>query len=481
MYRLGEMFIGYNDGKKEASYRDDFELYYFNYNRNIEKILEKDKFLLLGKKGTGKSLLAEYIKKMSLQSHDWFCETSSYKQFNFHELTQLKSRDIMPNEYIAIWEWIILIEVARLCLKDESIDGEYKKSLEEFLTGNFISLKLDMNKVVEITKRGNINGTFLSKLVNFSGQYGKDVKYTHGTYLDYLEDLRNVVLFTLKSSKSKFTILFDELDDKFRNEDIYKSNIISLIKVADRLNTLFNEEKTETKIILLLRTDIFYILNDPDLNKVEQDNSVKLDWGNTVNFHSPLFKMLFTKIRQSIQQVRDIDDETLFNTLFPQKINYRSPDEFILGRTYFRPRDLVTYLNLIIDEYPDTTYFGWKGFVELEKKYSEYLFKEVKNELYGHLSDVEINESFLLLKQFKKTEFTFEEIRDYYSKRKAIYTNIVLEKTLKYLFDFSVLGNTWMHERLHRQFYSWAYRENAEVDYDKKFVVHLGLRKELTL
>jgi len=481
MYKLNQMFIGYTDGKKEASFRSDFELFYFNYNGNYERILRKDKFLLLGKKGTGKSLLAEYIKKLSAQDHNWFCEISSYKQFNFHELQHLTSRDIKPNEYVAIWEWIILIELARQCINDESIEFEYKNNLEKFLTSNFMSLKLDMNKVIEVTKNGNINGTFLLNLVKLTGQIGRLTKSVKGSYIDYLEDLRTVVLFAMKSSSSKYTILFDELDDKFRNEDIYKSNIISLIKVVDKLNTIFYKEEIDTKIILLLRTDIFYVLNDPDLNKIEQDNSVKLDWGNTVSSKSPLLSMILSKIKQSIPELRHLDYEELYKALFPQQINYREPEEYILGRTYFRPRDLVTYLNLIIEKYPDTSYFGYKGFAELENKYSEYLLKEVKNELYGHISDKEIEESLVLLKQFKKVEFSYKEILKYFDERKAIYQNVNLEKSLKYMFDFIIIGNTWVNEKTKRKFYSWSYRENVEIDYDKKFVVHLGLRKELTL
>lgn len=60
MYTLNDLFIGYNDGKKEAEYRTDFEQYYFNYNGIYDTILRDDKFLLLGKKGTGKSILGAF-------------------------------------------------------------------------------------------------------------------------------------------------------------------------------------------------------------------------------------------------------------------------------------------------------------------------------------------------------------------------------------------------------------------------------------
>lgn len=73
-YKIADLFIGYNDGKKEAERRSDFEQYYFNYNGLYEKILQNDKFLLLGKKGTGKSILGEYINKQATLQSNWFCK-----------------------------------------------------------------------------------------------------------------------------------------------------------------------------------------------------------------------------------------------------------------------------------------------------------------------------------------------------------------------------------------------------------------------
>lgn len=480
MYKLRDMFIGFNDGKKEASRIKDFEQYYFDYKGNVEKIISSEKFLLLGKKGTGKSLLAEYIKKKSLLESNWFCKLASYKEFNFHELAYLKTNSIKPNEYIAIWEWIILLEVAQQCVKDESIKNEYVENLRNFLQNNFMSLELNMNKVVEYTKKRSIKGGWL-KFFQLSGELGSDVKYEDGSYIDYIDSLRENVVNALKDSINRYTIIFDELDDKFRNEDVYKSNIISLIKISDKINELFFRENIDVKIVLLLRTDIFYILNDPDLNKVEQDGSVKLDWGNTIKSNSPIFSMVFNKIRKSLPELGNETDSELFKIFFPQNINNRQPNEFILGRTYFRPRDIVTYLNLIIDKYPETRYFGYRGFLELEKDYSLYFYKEVRNELFGHLTDKKIETSFLLLKQFKKFEFTYDEIKSYYDSKKKIYEEIDLDETLKYFFDFGVIGNKQYIERKGKSFYSWAYRENIQIDYDKKFVLHLGLRKELSV
>lgn len=491
-YKIADLFIGYNDGKKEAERRSDFEQYYFNYNGLYEKILQNDKFLLLGKKGTGKSILGEYINKQATLQSNWFCKIASYKEFRFHELQHLQTKDIKPNEYIAIWEWIILLQIGMECIKDNGIEDEYKEKLIEFFKTNFFGLEITNNKIIEITKQNKIDGKVLSiPFINASigGERGKAIKYTTGSYLEYLGDLKNTIIQALHTSQAKYTIIFDELDDQFRDEDLYKSNIISLIKVTDRINSLFIKRNIDCKVILLLRSDIFYILNDPDLNKIEEDSAVKIDWGNNDGDNSPLFNMILLKIRQSLslQLDKNISNEKLYKLFFPDRLTFNDRSiktaKFILGRTYLRPRDLVTYLNYIIREEPDSNKFTARAIRRVEKKYSAYLFKEIKNELFGHLSNEEIEESLRLLKQFKQISFTYKEIQKYYNKRKELYPHIVLEKTLKTLFDFGVLGNQWTSysNGRKRAFYSFAHRENVEIDFDKKFNVHLGLRKELSL
>ena len=70
--------------------------------------------------------------------------------------------------------------------------------------------------------------------------------------------------------------------------------------------------------MLLLRTDIYSILNDPDLNKIKIDNSIELNWGHRADMHSPLIDLILLKIRRSVSEFGDISRNDMFNKLFPQ-------------------------------------------------------------------------------------------------------------------------------------------------------------------
>jgi hypothetical protein len=341
-FELKDIFLGEPDGKKEALYKTDFDKYFFNFSNIVENALKQKTFLILGRKGSGKTILAEYLKKISHGPLN-FSEIRSYKDFKFQELVHFKSKDISPNEYIPFWEWVILLDIARLSLQDNGIlENEFRQRLDNFYKDNYVSINIDSKKVLEITKENKISANAL----HIGAEHGVQTKQSSGTYLHYLEDLRKVILGLLTTSQSQYTVYYDELDDRFHDEDNYKDGVISLIKAADKLNLLFLENGVKSKIVVLLRTDIFTLLNDPDLNKIRMGNSVVLEWGNAANSDSPIFDLILNKIRKSIPELESISRQKIFDTFFPHWVRGIHPARFLLERTFFRPRDAITYGDL---------------------------------------------------------------------------------------------------------------------------------------
>lgn len=91
-FSLKQIFLGEPDGRKEALYRPDFEKFFFDYQNIAEEAINPKNFLFLGRKGSGKTILAEYIKKQASTEPCHFCEIRSYKEFKFQELVHFKSR-----------------------------------------------------------------------------------------------------------------------------------------------------------------------------------------------------------------------------------------------------------------------------------------------------------------------------------------------------------------------------------------------------
>lgn len=482
-FKLSEIYLGINDGKKESLYRNDFEKFFINHDNMKLEILKPNNFIILGRKGSGKTILAHYIKKIAQSDSNWFCDVTSYKDFRFHELMQLKSNDVSPNEYSAIWRWIILIDLGKRMLNDLGIDDiESKNKLATFFKENYYSVNIDAKKVVEITKENRINGSILKTIGGIGGERGVLSKVEETNYLAYLEDLESVIVQLLKKSKSKYTIFYDELDDRFKNTKFYTNSLISLIKTTDSLNLIFLENGLDVKVVLLIRTDIFSLLNDTDLNKIKRINTLKIDWGRRVNPNSPLIQLVVEKAKISNEYLNKMPDHIVFKKLFPQSIKGVRPERFILERTFFRPRDVITILNLIIDRYPNSTYFGWKGFLEVKSDYSEYFMDEIRNEMAGHLETKEIDQGITLLKNYNHHFFSYKEIEKYFKSQSSHYEAIDLQKILKQFFKFNIVGNRWYNTFKKRQYYTWSHRdERAEIDFNKDIIVHLGLREELSM
>lgn len=477
--KLKDIYLGENDGKKEAIYRSDFERYFIDIDGNYEKLKIDKYFLVLGRKGSGKTYLGQYIKKMSASDPIHFCEVSSYKDFKFQELIQLKSGDITPNEYYEIWRWLILLDIGKQCLGDNGIpDCEAKDKLTSFFDANYNSTTIDAKKIVEVTKKKKVRGGFLKSFVDVSS----GEKLEEGLYLDYIDDLESVVFEVLSHSNSRYTVVYDELDDRFRDDEYYRHSIISLLKAADNINLKALESRVKAKIIILLRADIFSIFNDPDLNKIKRVNTLKIDWGTRVAVNSPLIGMVISKAKKSSILMSVLSDEEVFRSLFPQAISGINPERYILERSFFRPRDVITILNLIIDKYPNSDYFGWKSFLDVKKEYSEYLLDEIRNEMYGHYGDDEIDSIFKLLKNYNKHFVDYKELKEYMEKNQFHYKDLDLEKMLIGLFKFNAIGNKWYNEYKRKEYYTWAHRdEKADLDLDKIMVIHLGLREALSM
>ena len=477
-YSIKHFYLGNSDGKKEALYKNDFENFFYDHENIYEKALSKEIFLILGRKGTGKSLLSEFINKKAKESSVWFCKINSYKEFKFHQLLHLKSDDISPNEYVPIWEWVCLIDLAKLLIDDEGInDTSNKTIIQNFIKNNHFSFSLDTNKLIEVTKEKKIKGS----LLKFSADYQRLSKESYGSYLNYLEDLRNMIIKVLSSSKSQYTLFYDELDDRFRSNDVYKNGITSLIKAVDKLNMLFLKNNINAKIVLILRSDIYAILNDPDLNKIKVDNSIELTWGKSLDKSSPLIDLVISKISNSISEFKNFSKDDLVKAFFPENpIKSIPPLHFILQRTFLRPRDIIIYLNLIIENYPDLLCFDGESIRNQDDNYSDFFIQETRNELSGHLEDKQIDESFLLLKQYSRKFFDYDDIKSYYEAHSSNFRNIDLDETLKILFNHSVIGN--MRTAKTSLKYYWAYRDHrAQVDFTKKIVVHFGFNRGLSL
>ena len=477
-YHLEDIQLGNISGENEADYMEDFENLYYDGENFTTEALEPRVFFIIGRKGAGKTLLARYLQKIHSNCYNKFSKVISFRNFKFFELLEFRQKEFQLKEYIYFWKWCLLINLADILLKDESIQAPEKISLYNFIKENF-GLNFDQNRIIDKTKNMNVGGS----LKFFEGSITKSTKSEKGSYIDYLTRLEESILSICKSTTSEFYLFCDELDDRFGSDNLYNENVQSLIYAVVDLNRNFHQNNLKVKCMLLLRTDIFKILNFPDLNKFKIDNSLLLDWQPELRENSPLFSMIIYKICSSLGLGQTSNLASQYYKFFPDRIHTCPSSQYIINHTLCRPRDFIHMLNLIIKKYPKFSFFSPNSFIETELSFSRYLLSDIRNEMMGHKSDKFINDSFELIRNLGKNTFNidFLKIRKPYLFDEKGSDNYVRE-ILQFLFQFSVIGNI-IHDPDDKQkniAFSFAHREDTlEPDYSITFTIHQGLRSAL--
>lgn len=120
--------------KLEAKQEDNMR--YFFHVKEAEKVLSGEKFYVVGRKGSGKSAISQYILNLCndnvASGYKIYTEQLSFKNFPFNELYALQNgKYTKPNQYITIWKYIIYSCICRLMVKNQSIDEELRTLLKK--------------------------------------------------------------------------------------------------------------------------------------------------------------------------------------------------------------------------------------------------------------------------------------------------------------------------------------------------------------
>jgi hypothetical protein len=483
-YTISDFNLGKNDGKKEATYISNFKDSFYDYKKIKDRAKSPETYLILGQKGSGKTLLSQVIKADSEFNPNHFCEIGSLKSFDFQTLISEEGIENSQKEslkyYNAIWEWVILVQLGQIILRDESLYAheehiELKSFFDANYSGNF---EINTKRIVEETLNKGVNLGF-EKIFSAGAELGKEKTLRPGIFLNYVRSLKEYIMKLLAKSTNQYTLFYDELDDNFENTGTYKNIILSLVNCANDLNVDFYQQSCFSKIVILLRSDIFFMLNHPDLEKIRQSNSMELKWGDTCDYRSPLFTMILKKIRKSVSQFSEYEyDDDLFKKLF---MNIEM-GKHILEKTLLRPRDVITYLNLVIEQAPRSILFKESDCKKIEKDYSNYLSREIRNTLSGVLENDDIDGTYFLLRKFGNPRFQYKELATVAKQNKnSLPENYDLAKCLRAFFKANAIGYSYYRKK--RTIVVWNYRTDADaqLDLNENMKVHKGLEKFLLL
>ncbi|HHR6575331.1 TPA: P-loop ATPase, Sll1717 family [Providencia alcalifaciens] len=483
-FKIGEVY-----GENEVQYVDNYSNYFYDLNNSLEKLDKKNKMVVIGRKGTGKTLLANVFCEKKLKDNK-IAVVESLKEFVFHELTHFQGMDISSTKYVPIFKWMILVNIAKNIVKNSNgFDKNKVNHLDGFLRSfGHTAGDLRPEATIEITREFQNSGEagvgfkfpFFHGEAKYKGNEVEKTKEIKRSYLECIESLQYFLIDMLKEKNKEVYIFYDELDDKFDRTVEYKNAMISFLNAVISVNNSLMQNNVVAKIGALIRYDIINTFSSPNINKIIEDNSIILDWscGKVQASDSDIFEMLVFKIKNSTNYYNKLTCSTLFGDIFAERIAGEHSSIYILHRTLGRPRDAIRMLTLIQDEFGEhAERFEASMFTKLSKKYSSYLLREIRSELIGHISDSEIEDCFSLMRSVKKRGFTQSVIERNYVGLNFGQDALPLNKMLSYLFKAGAICNVLRRAKADGgDVYLWSYNdEDIDVDPSLNYEIHCGL------
>jgi Cdc6-like AAA superfamily ATPase len=457
---------------------EDTSNYFFHFD-DVTRIESGQKNYVIGRKGTGKTAIAEYLH--GRQNYNNFSRLLSFKNFPFNSLYDLADKDFTrPNQYISVWKYVIFHYICAMMAENAAVcskcDFDLKKAFNFEVKGALTrSVRAITSKEYNLSVLGVGAGTSTaSEAAHF------DFPLANSTLADFISD---------KIDDSTYYVIFDELDEDYRDvlspdrKAGYFELLISLFKAAQSIRSELRG--CNVNVVILLRDDIFDLCRDNDKNKW-LDRAVFLKWDeaqlrNLINFRIARA----AKIRG-----HEVDHDTPWDAAFSVKdIKWghkkQRPDDvlkYLISRTFGRPRDLISYVREAarVADSRKNGRIDRDAVIEALEAHSAYMRREVIDEIFPVMD--EIVEVLDVISRMRKIIFTKKEFNDRFrefqnslpteSRSKLTETQI-----LKILYHFSVIGNVITGG--HRVF---AYNsENKVLDLDKSFCVHNGLLKTLKI
>ena len=452
--------------------------YFFSFDE-VNQIIENKKYYVIGRKGSGKSSISEFIlKKMN---YEIFSEKLSFKNFPFNELYGLDNQKYTPpNQYITLWKYLIYSTVAKLMVKNENIDIDIRRKLSEIYSPDPIrSLARTINQWTSAEFGANVLGS------GGSFKFSRDISGNASTWIERVNFLEDII--SNHCDAAKYFIIFDELDEDYRqiksNDHIqYNYLLTSLFKAVQDVNYYFNETKINVFPIVFLRDDIYALIKDADKNKW-RDFKVEIEWTT-----EKIKYMLAHRISQDAACDDILSFYNSWNLIFEKdKIKMGSgktklgPFDYITRSTHLRPRDYIRYIQVCAEETVsrDNNKINSETVKFVDRAFSNYLKDEIIDEVYPLLPDIE--EILNIITNLRKWAFSIDEFRLLYKQYLAekTITEGNIDYVLEILFRFSVLGN--IDKKRSDMLYFKYIHTNMNLNKNENLALHRGLFKALSI
>lgn len=342
---ITRLYFGKAAAEAEApSNPDRFLRTYLDRWNLSEEVLNHEKFLILGPKGSGKSAAAYYVK------YDWEKtfgrEAVFFQLVDFDELNRTQSplpsidKKLVSDQVSALtdeaWKLFIGIRILDSLVGDQactlSRDSQVLKFIAELRNAGLASDDYPqvLRRVRE--RKGGVRVPVASLDVTSTesemvspGQLGDAV----------------INLIAQAETPNRHILAVDGLDKAIGENDAYWRTLAALIRVGEKISRkLLTTGNRNVYLLVMCRSDVFRRVDFADAPKIAADSGINMEWGAELqDFRSVLlWEYLARKAEVETEQLLDLLPD--FVEVGSGRRRIEAP-RYILDFTRYTPRDMT--------------------------------------------------------------------------------------------------------------------------------------------
>lgn len=248
---------------------------YFLTTDAVSKIASNDAFLILGRKGSGKTALVRHFTKDKQNPYSIAFNLRGYPWALHAALGNPQGTEI--EKYVATWRYLIAAQAASAVLRagGKSVKIDADRKLLGFFEQNYGAPSVDLDKVFSVTKlkvdKATVNPTIAG--VSLGSIEFKSVRADFGQQIDAVatEVVALVSEILQYRGSAHVELHFDELDfgiEKFERER--ELMIVGLVLAAQSFRVHNHSSEQLVRPFIYLRHDLWDTFNFSDRNKISR-------------------------------------------------------------------------------------------------------------------------------------------------------------------------------------------------------------------
>ena len=312
----------------DSAEKDPHLLHYFVQSTAFQRLREKQKSLVVGRKGSGKSAIRKKLEQEFSEDPATHVINLSPKFNSIRNI--LNDRDIASGfgqEIFFQHTWIRQILLDCLCSIGHSAKGKYAKDSVEF--ARRVSLELNKTSKDLVENISDVLAKIKAKVGNL-GEFGMALE----------RELRNVAdvdalehhFKAISDGGAKFVVLIDDLDLGWNNSETANNLLLGLLSAVNSLSALTHN----MYLCVFLREDVYAILITKTQHSDKYRNVERIRWEKSDLMSILEERINFNRVRSGLPTLGNC-----LYTVFPSTVGTSNSDNWLYERTLGRPRELI--------------------------------------------------------------------------------------------------------------------------------------------